>query len=234
LISWTNIYETCYVYHGIWAHLNGMLKNPSHQSVYLYPTIVARQQLGKHVPASTNARNNIRIVRRVVFYTARVVLKENLWPCLLYRRIVARQRFGKHIPATTKNCWRRRFLCGPCRIEGNLFLLFTFFSSFIAYFCLSFLLWFFCSSFYCLFHPLIKYMEIFSNVFNGPCQLHRFSSTELSGDKRPDVYTWEMFEVTAMYSLRSLWSWDHGLESYRRHGFLVCVCVYSVFLLSCV
>jgi hypothetical protein len=24
-----------------------------------------------------------------------------------------------HVPAATKNCWRRRFLCGPCRIKGK-------------------------------------------------------------------------------------------------------------------
>jgi hypothetical protein len=33
--------------------------------------------------------------------------------------IVARQRLGKHVPAATKNSWRRRFLCGSCRIKGT-------------------------------------------------------------------------------------------------------------------
>jgi hypothetical protein len=34
--------------------------NPSHQSVclYVYPPIVSRQRLGKHVPAATNTSNN--------------------------------------------------------------------------------------------------------------------------------------------------------------------------------
>jgi hypothetical protein len=55
--------------------------NPSHQSVGfpVYPPIVTRQWLGKHVPAATNTRthNNRRIVGRVVFYAVRVVSKES-------------------------------------------------------------------------------------------------------------------------------------------------------------
>jgi hypothetical protein len=35
-------------------------------------------------------------------------------------------------------------------------------------------------------------------------------------------------------SLSSLGRWDCGFESHLRHGWLVCVCVYSVFVLSCV
>jgi hypothetical protein len=38
----------------------------------------------------------------------------------VYPPIVARQWFNKHITAVTRNCWRRRFLCGPCRIKGLL------------------------------------------------------------------------------------------------------------------
>jgi hypothetical protein len=37
----------------------------------------------------------------------------------VYFPIVAWQRLGKHVPAAMKNCWRRRFLCGPCRIKGE-------------------------------------------------------------------------------------------------------------------
>jgi hypothetical protein len=38
--------------------------------------------------------------------------------CLyVYLRITARQRLCKDIPATTKNCWRRRFICGPWRVK---------------------------------------------------------------------------------------------------------------------
>jgi hypothetical protein len=58
--------------------------NPSHQSVclYVYPPIVARQRLGRHVPVAVNTLNNRRIVGGVVFYAARVVSKESLWVCL--------------------------------------------------------------------------------------------------------------------------------------------------------
>jgi hypothetical protein len=45
---------------------------------YVYPRIVARQRLGKHVPAETNySRIKGIIVGRVVFYAVRVVSKEN-------------------------------------------------------------------------------------------------------------------------------------------------------------
>jgi hypothetical protein len=97
---------TWYVYLGIWAQLNGILHNP-------LPSVcesvcVARQRLGKHVPAAKNAcssrrigwtrvsvglcsplsflgNNSVkmfprqqRIVGGVVFYAARVVSKKNM------------------------------------------------------------------------------------------------------------------------------------------------------------
>jgi hypothetical protein len=43
----------------------------------VYPPIVARQRLGKHVTAATNTRNTIIIVRRVVFCAVHVVFKES-------------------------------------------------------------------------------------------------------------------------------------------------------------
>jgi hypothetical protein len=49
--------------------------NPSHESVCLYPPNVARQWLGKHVPAAT--RNNRKNIGGVVFYAVRVVSKES-------------------------------------------------------------------------------------------------------------------------------------------------------------
>jgi hypothetical protein len=91
--------------------------NPSHQSVclYVYPLIVARQRFGKHVPVTTNTPNNRRIVGGI-FYAVRVVSKESLLVSV-FPSTGVRQCLGKHIPAATKNCWRRRFLCGPCRIK---------------------------------------------------------------------------------------------------------------------
>jgi hypothetical protein len=54
--------------------------NSSHQSVclHVYPSIVVRQRIGKHVAAATNTRDNISIVGLVVFYTVRVVSNERL------------------------------------------------------------------------------------------------------------------------------------------------------------
>jgi hypothetical protein len=45
----------------------------SHQPgcLYLYPPILARQQLGKHVPAPMNIRNSRRIVGRVLWKESR-------------------------------------------------------------------------------------------------------------------------------------------------------------------
>jgi hypothetical protein len=42
--------------------------NSSHQTVSVYPPVVARQSLSKHVPAATNTRNNIKTVGRVSVY----------------------------------------------------------------------------------------------------------------------------------------------------------------------
>jgi hypothetical protein len=67
--------------------------NPSHQSWCLYvypfyrcngsvkciPAIVARQWIGKHVPAATNKRNNWIIVGPVIFFAARVLSKGSMW-----------------------------------------------------------------------------------------------------------------------------------------------------------
>jgi hypothetical protein len=98
LNAWINLYETWYVYHGTWSHLNGGLHKslPSvcmsicmsllsllgNGSVKCVPHNVARQRLGKHVPAATNTRDNRRIVGRVIFYAVRVLLKESLWVSL--------------------------------------------------------------------------------------------------------------------------------------------------------
>jgi hypothetical protein len=93
LNAWTNLYETWYVCHGTWAHLNGVLHKslPSvcmslcvsllsllgKGSVKCIPPFVARQRLSKYNPAGTNTRNSRRIVGRVIFYAILVVSKEN-------------------------------------------------------------------------------------------------------------------------------------------------------------
>jgi hypothetical protein len=87
LNAWTNFYETWYVYHGTWAQLNGVLHKSlppvcvslcvslisllGKCSVKCIPPFIARQRLGKHVPAATNTRKNKIIVGHVC-----------LWVCL--------------------------------------------------------------------------------------------------------------------------------------------------------
>jgi hypothetical protein len=52
LNAWTNLYETSYVYHGTWAHLNSVLHKslPSVSASYLYPSTFARRRIGKQFP----------------------------------------------------------------------------------------------------------------------------------------------------------------------------------------
>jgi hypothetical protein len=37
----------------------------------------------------------------------------------VYPPNVVRLQFGKDVPPATNNGWRRRFICGPCRIKGK-------------------------------------------------------------------------------------------------------------------
>jgi hypothetical protein len=67
---------------------------------------IARQRRGKHFAAAKNICKNKELLDACVYESA-------------YSLIVARQQLGKDLPAATKNYWRRRFLCGPCRIKGK-------------------------------------------------------------------------------------------------------------------
>jgi hypothetical protein len=53
------------------------------------PLFVARQRLGKQVPAETNTFNNRGVVGRAIFCAVRVLSKENL-SLYMYPHIVAR------------------------------------------------------------------------------------------------------------------------------------------------
>jgi hypothetical protein len=56
----TNLYEISYVYHGTWAHLNGLLhKSLSSVCMYMFPLIIARQRLFKNVTSATNTHVTI-------------------------------------------------------------------------------------------------------------------------------------------------------------------------------
>jgi hypothetical protein len=77
----------------------------------------ARQRLGKHVLEATNTCNNRKVVDHVVFCVVRVASKDSLWVCLCIPLSLLGNGSCKHVPAAMKNCWRRRFLCGPCYIK---------------------------------------------------------------------------------------------------------------------
>jgi hypothetical protein len=80
----------------------------------VYPSSVARQRFGKHVAA---AMKNYWVVARL----------PGLWESKLWSwvprdsepRITVLVRTSSNLPDRTKNCWRCRFLCGPCRIKGK-------------------------------------------------------------------------------------------------------------------
>jgi hypothetical protein len=55
--------------------------------LYVYPPIIARQRLGKHVSAATSTRNNKSTVGRVIFYAVRVLSKESVYPLSLLGNI---------------------------------------------------------------------------------------------------------------------------------------------------
>jgi hypothetical protein len=57
--------KLCYVYHVIWANLNGVLHKSLSSisvSVCVSPRIVARQWLGRHVPVVTNTSKNGKLL----------------------------------------------------------------------------------------------------------------------------------------------------------------------------
>jgi hypothetical protein len=109
LNAWTNLYETWYVYCGIWAHLNGIL----HKSlpsvcvfVCIFPPIILTQWLGEHVPVATNTCNNRRIVGRVIFYVVHVISKERLCVCLCIPLSLQGSSLVNTFP------WQRRIVWG--------------------------------------------------------------------------------------------------------------------------
>jgi hypothetical protein len=83
-------------------------------SVDCIPPFGVRQRLCKHVTAA-NTRNN-RIAGRVIFCTIRSLMKGEFWGLPLYLAVVVRPLLSKNVPAAM-NCWRRSFLCGPCRMK---------------------------------------------------------------------------------------------------------------------
>jgi hypothetical protein len=88
LNGWINLYETWYVYHGTWAHLDGIVHKPFHQSVclHVYPFLSLLGSGSGMCLSSrflvTNTRNSRRIVGGVILYAVRVLSNESLCVCL--------------------------------------------------------------------------------------------------------------------------------------------------------
>jgi hypothetical protein len=81
-----------------------LLSLQSNGSVRCIPQFDTMQRLGKHVPATTNTCNNIRIFGPVY-----------LWVCVSPYCCKVKNSV-KTFPQQ-RNCWRRLFLYGPCRIK---------------------------------------------------------------------------------------------------------------------
>jgi hypothetical protein len=101
---WTNLYETWYVYHGTWAHLNGVFHKflPS-VCQYVYPFIVARQWAGKNVAAAMNTHKTTELLdasisMRSVPYQRKV--GDYIFPELLVLFVIIldhkRERYSSH------------------------------------------------------------------------------------------------------------------------------------------
>jgi hypothetical protein len=80
---------------------------------------VATLWLCKNVTAAANTHTNRKYVGHGCVSYVRKFCGSVCCPA------VVRERPGKHVPTATRNCWRRRFLCGPCRIKVNRRLVLT-------------------------------------------------------------------------------------------------------------
>jgi hypothetical protein len=80
---------------------------------------VAKQRHGKHVPESTNTRNNRRNIWSDVFCAIRALWKESLlvWVCI--HLSLLGNKSAKEVPETGMNCWRRRFVLGQRRSKDK-------------------------------------------------------------------------------------------------------------------
>jgi hypothetical protein len=107
--------------------------NPSHQTVclYVYPSYRCKTTvrlsgflhsllgngpintfLQKRIQATVKELLDPSFSIRSVSYRRRVV-------GFVHPPVVARYQLGKDVSGATKNCWRRRFICVPCRMKGK-------------------------------------------------------------------------------------------------------------------
>jgi hypothetical protein len=76
LNGWTNLYETWYIYHGTWAHFNGMFRK-SLPSVCVSVCLSLLSLLGKHIPAAMNTHAIELQLLDASFYMRSVRVRES-------------------------------------------------------------------------------------------------------------------------------------------------------------
>jgi hypothetical protein len=99
-----------YVFAGTWDHFNGVL-HVLH-SLHAYPSYSCYAKVRqKHYRGNEYTRN----------------IKKMLDACIMglcvYPPNFARHKLGKYVTAAMKNCWKRRFLCGPSSIKSRRLVL---------------------------------------------------------------------------------------------------------------
>jgi hypothetical protein len=107
--------------------------NPFHQSVclYVYPSHCCKATAWLSVSLhSVLGNGSLKTFSRQRIHAAieelldafsmlSVSYEKGLWACVSPNRRCSTLQLGKDFTTATKNCWKRPFLCGPCRIEGK-------------------------------------------------------------------------------------------------------------------
>jgi hypothetical protein len=111
----TNLYETWHVYHGTWAHFNGVL----HKSLPSVCVSIPLSLLGNG-SVNTFPRQRIHATELLdASFPMRSVSIEGESVRLCIPLLLLANRSVNTFPPQKKNCWRRGFLCGPCHIKGK-------------------------------------------------------------------------------------------------------------------
>jgi hypothetical protein len=123
LNAWTNLYETWYVCHGTWTHLNGV--PPISLCVCLCIPLLLLLTNGS---VNTFLRQLIQKQQKnsltVRFLCSPCLIKGESVSLSVYPPIVDRQRLDKHVPAATKNYYQRLFYAVCVISKENKLLVF--------------------------------------------------------------------------------------------------------------
>jgi hypothetical protein len=109
----------CTVFHGTWAHLNGVLHKSLPSvcvSVFVSPLSLLGNGSLNTFPLQQIHQTKKNCWRRR-FRCGPCRIKGEYVGLSVYPRIGAKPWLRKHVPAATKNSWGRRFLCRPCHTK---------------------------------------------------------------------------------------------------------------------